>query len=365
MADVGYMVSGNVSRYGKKWQYRARDRYGRQKRKIGFDTKAEAREALENRLRELREGTPEQQESVTLAEWAKEWLRIVAETRKESTAGSYANIMRTHILPDLGHFLLSDITEKDLRELYRARVASNFRSKTIKNIHAVLTACLKEATRNGLLKANPASNVTPPKGRETKTRRVWSFEETERFLKTIKGQEDELFWALWVNSGLRKGEIRGLRWSEIDFERGVFRVNWQITTNPDTGRPILGTVKTAAGNRSVPIGRELLEMLQNRPVLGTYVFEGMTSYKIKTRLKELCETAGVQLLTPHEIRHTFGTRGAEAGIRPEVLSRIMGHSRIETTLNLYVHPKMDEAKAATDLLTARLYGVWSDSAQAD
>lgn len=369
-----YIVNGE---WTGRYQYRGRDLQGKQFRKVfplGY-TKAQAQEALDLKLVKLRERSHIPANKMTMNDWFDEWLMTVKETNRESSYDNACETVDNRLRPYIGHIKLQELTEDDIRDAYRALVELGRATNTIRGVHRRLRPCLRAAVAERKISYSPAENVRPPKGRPQKKMRVWTFEQLKTFDAFVATQRDAAMWAFWVTTGLRRGELCGLTWDKVDLDAGVVRIDHQRTVSPRTGKVLEGTVKTTNGVREVPISPRVVESLRawrsSQSALrlaqgdkwkgGNFVF---TSYRntpyypgsFGQRLTSLAKRAGVPNLSPHELRHTYGTRAAENGMQDTVLQRIMGHSRIEVTKNLYIHPNLEQAKEANDSLAERMFG---------
>lgn len=368
------MASGKVTRYEDGWQYRGRDTARKQFRKVGFRTKKDAQEALDKLLVDMRDHGFTPDRKLTTGEWLDAWLAIVKESARETTYTGYVETVDNRLKPYLGSIPLAKLSEDDIRAAYRKLVNAGKATTTIRGAHSRLKRALTVAVNEKKITRNPAKNVVPPAGKPQRKTKVWSFDELQTFMSYMETQRDAAMWAVWCTTGLRRGEVCGLRWPKVDLTRGEAVIDWQRTLTSE-GKIAEGPVKTDAGERTVPLDPRVVSSLriwrasQAEVRLtqgsewrgGDYVFttrrhDPYFPGSFGDRLTNLCERAGVPRLTPHELRHTFGTRAAEAGMQIELLSKMLGHSKIEVTMNIYVHPSTEETRAGALKVTDVMFG---------
>lgn len=368
------MASGKVTKYGDGWQYRGRDLDRRQFRKTGFRTKAAAQEALDTLLNDMRQNGFMIDEKITTGEWLDRWLEIVKEENRETTYAGYKETVDLRLRPYLGTVPLAKLSEDHIRKAYRELVQLGRSTSTIRGAHTRLKRALQVAVTEHKIARNPALNVTPPHGKPPRKIKVWTFDQLQTFAEYVSTERDVALWILLMSTGLRRGEACGLKWPKVDLDLAEVTIDWQRTLTT-SGETVEGPVKTDAGERVVPLSPQVLSVfrlwkaqqaqirLAQGPKWagGNYVFTTLrgTAYfpgSLNLRLENLCERAGVPRLSPHELRHTFGTRAIEAGMEVKLLSKMLGHSKIEITYNLYVHPSSEETRAGAAKVTDRMFG---------
>lgn len=167
-------------------------------------------------------------------------------------------------------------------------------------------------------------------------------------------------FAFLLQTGLRTGEMIGLKWSDIDFENGVITIERSMEYRHSTGEWRIGPPKSKSGYREIPMTQECREILKRQkmkmkdlkvinPKFREFVFlcrkgEPTKNSAYDTTLFKLAEKAGMESLSMHSLRHTYATRCIEAGMRPKTLQTLLGHSKISITMDLYVHVTDDEKK---------------------
>ncbi len=183
-------------------------------------------------------------------------------------------------------------------------------------------------------------------------------EEQRHFLETVKKSSNYNQWALILQTGLRTGEMIGLRWSDIDFRNRILHVRRTMEYRHEFGEWRIGELKTKTGTRDIPLTQEALRILKNqkKKISGMKVVSVDFSDQVflckdgtptknsayDTKLYYYCDKMGMKRFSMHTLRHTFATRCIESGMRPKTLQMILGHANIGITMNLYVHVTDEE-----------------------
>lgn len=346
---------------------------------------------MERRLSDIRyeieHGMYAKEERISVDAWYKIWLReYKATTVKKGTIESYECMYNYYVKPIFGKKLIKDVRGEHLQKLYNDLSRNGYSKSTISLIHVLLNSMFKQALKNELIKKNPVQLTTLPRGEKKKERRVLSRYEQELLLKEVKGHELESVIHIALATGMRIGEITGLEWQDIDFEKKEIFVRGTLKMTRK-GEFFKDTPKTLSSKRSVPllskaelilkrwriVQKELrlslgeewkplpsLEQLvftrnDGSPISGQYVrqqinhivdrinekyFNAEDSFCSRTNATSISKIEKLEKFegfTPHALRHTFATRALESGIQPKIVQEILGHSSITMTLDLYTH----------------------------
>ena len=322
----------------------------------------EAQAAWARRKREIDAGQATEPARMTLGELADRWLRdvVAIRTQEAATLDSYDQQVRVHIKPDIGHLRIGKIRPQHLQSYY-ARLLTEGRKdgkpgglapRTIRYIHSLLRDILGQAVRWGMIPVNPADLVDPPADRQ-KEARFWTPEQASRFLAALEGHRLAALWLLAILTGLREGELIGLRWSDVDLETGTLSVAQALKRVAKK----FGAPKSANSRRTMALAHDAIEALrahrlqqaQARLKLGPewedhgLVFttrQGrplMESNLLKMQHR-LCDQAGVPYIPIHGMRHTHGTALVAAGVDPKTVQARLGHQSASFTMQTYVHP---------------------------
>ena len=337
-----------------------------------FGTMDEAEDHLRAVARAKRDGRYVSTSTLTVQQLIDDHLQRNKTGWKGATYATYRQRAYTHIIPALGNLKVVELTPARLQSWVDGLVRSGkVAPKTVEESKRVISAALNAAVRLDIIRSNPASAVRIP-AQKSKAHVTWTAEEVATVLDAVL---DEPMWravySVVLMTGMRPGELRSLRWSDIDVTRRSIHIQRSITRT-DGFTEIVGTTTKTGKDRSVSIPDDTVDALKawrieqaKRQLAaphwddGKYVFTGMegqplpgTSWtKFHHRLIAL---TGVTPITLHEMRHSNATVELEAGTHPKIVSDRLGHSRIETTLNLYSHVSPDLHRSATDALAERI-----------
>jgi integrase len=352
--------------------------------KGGFRVKTDAEAALADALAEYGRGVVpvERSRKVTLrAYFIDEHLPRVQRARKATTSKSYHDLMALHVLPHLGDAKLTDLTPGSIERAYAIERESGRKTKnggklseaTMRRIHVVLKATLSAAVRDGLLLRNPADSINTPVAAHREMRTL-SPEQARAFVTAcLAGVADPRtaarwrYWALFIlalNTGLRRGELCGLLWDDIDLDRGAVMVRRSRTT---VGYEVRESTPKSGRARNVALDPETVavlrrwrkQQLEERLQWGDawsdtgFVFtreDGTPVHpmSVSQSFEWAAKRAGIPAIRFHDLRHTSATLALVAGIHPKVVQERLGHANISITLDTYSHvtPNMQQDAAA-------------------
>lgn len=342
----------------------------RQRRGGGFATKAEATAAMNDLQSRLAGGTFVEPSRQTVAAYLEEWLAGVKGEVRGGTWRSYSDIIAKYIDPRIGDLPLQALTRNRIRALYqdlalsgRVRGGGALAPKTVHNVHLTLRKALGDAVEDRLLMTNPADAAHRlPTSRPEMI--VWSSEQLARFLAAVREDPRFALWRLASTTGLRRGEVLGLRWRDVDLEAGRLRVTQQRVRGADGLG--YGAPKTAKGRRSVALDPSTIaalrshraRQLEDRLAFGPGYQDADLVFAradgspedpdgISGAFDRLGRLAVLPRIRFHDLRHTHATLALSAGIHPKVVQERLGHSSITVTLDTYSHaiPAMQEDAA--------------------
>ena len=346
----------------------------RQRSKGGYRTKRACQDGLTEALARLREGTFVQPSPRMLRAFlVDEWLPAVRPPRvRPSTWASYRMAVERHLVPGLGGVVLQGLTPAHLTAFYRALLdggrqdgRGGLAPKTVRNVHGVLHAALRDAVRWGYLARNVADTADLPKGM-TPEMRVWSPEQLRAFLAHVRTDELYAAWVLFATTGMRRGEVAGLRWTDVDLDAGRASprrprvvVNYEVHVSEP---------KTAKGRRSLALDPATVAALrehrarqaEQRLAVGPrwqdsgLVFTWPDGRPVHPQrfskwFEQHARAAGLPRIRLHDVRHSYATAALAAGIPAKVVSERLGHATIAITMDTYSHvlPGLDELAAGT------------------
>lgn len=311
---------------------------------------------------------------MTVEKWMRSWLETdLLGGIKPSSYLTYLNQMNRHILPCLGRMQMASITPEMVHSFLECLQAKGLGENTVRGIYRLLSAAMKAALDDGIIAKNPCRKICVKRG-ERVQQRVFSREEQKKVEKTLSQGED-LTALFAMYTGLRLGEICGLRWSDINWENGTATVcrTVQRLKRMDTDKCLkcggaktylmIGSPKSPSSCRTIPIPTFLLKRLeiqkkQRSAVQLTtgYIFgTGMRAADPRTIQRRF---AGVvrRLEIPdahfHTLRHSYATRLLEMGVDVKTVSQLLGHSSAKTTLDCYAHSLLDQQRSAVAKLSA-------------
>lgn len=367
-----YTKNGKTAYYVSYWY---KDRDGSKNRTVerGFKTKKEAEAFAREKDDAFYKGIVRHDPNKTVAQLLEEWNREYVEKRlalgklKKNTLDGY-QVNIEHIKTGLGNIKLAELTPEKIEDFYiEKRVKGNRRtngslaSRSILYIHRNLYAALKYAVKKKYLTWNPAEDAEMV-NIENKPSRICTAEELKILLNDTASTELEIPVMLALSLGLRRGEILGLRWKDIDFANNKAHISHQLAMTPDG--IALTSVKSFAGDRHVPIVPEVSKALMAHrckqealkksfgpkyhdhglicchedgdPILPDYFSQGY---------RRFTERKGFPDLRFHDLRHTFASLALSAGVPMAVVSSLLGHSSISVTVDIYGHI-IDNAKSS-------------------
>jgi integrase len=337
----------------------------RDQKRQTFATKAAAvawREEIRSRRRRGEVVQPSQR---SLASWFAEWLSVRALRVRPSSTQAYQDAFN-RIDPLIGTTPLARLTPSQVERAY-AELAARYRPATIRAVHRLLRMLTADAIRDGLLARDPTASVTLPDAEDAaRPARSWTMEEAQRFTASLGDDPVDLLWRFLLESWLRSGEARALRWSDLDLDARLIHVRRTVTLAED-GTRTTGPPKSRTSQRTVSMSADLVARLrtyrESQPramtrdplVFGRDGGQVWHPARLGVLLREACEAAKVPVLSLHGLRHTGGSLAHARGVPMAVISERLGHSNLTTTMGIYLHSDRDQldsvAETLADLLT--------------
>jgi integrase len=347
----------------------------RARKTVYGNTWEECDEKRQEHVRRARQGVPTPTRSAKLSEWLPYWLAHYVEPRRKlSTYDKYETHVRLYLIPLLGTKRLETLSVADVRR-FTTRMQSAYTAATAKEAHRVLRTALTAAVREELITRNVASLVEPPR---VKQREIspWSLEETLTFLEAARRDPLYAAFVLAIAMGLRRGELVGLRWSDVDLDNRVLHVRQQVQRRRGT---LYDDAPKSRRKRVVPMPALCIaplrwHRLRQREAFartGTewsekgYVFATRNGRPVEPRnvyrsFTRVAADAGLRVVRLHDARHGCATLLTAAGVAPRVIMEILGHSQISITMDVYTHVVHDTQREAIShmdrLLKRRLPG---------
>lgn len=291
-----------------------------------------------------------------MKEWSARWLRM--QRIKPRTRDSYESLIRLYILPALGTVELTELSADTIQAAIAAPLNAGH-GRTAEQVYALLMQLCRAAVRAGHIPASPTDTVLRPYHVPTPTA-WWSPEDAARFLRLRQLALDPhiVVWVIALCCGLRRGELCGLRWDDIDLQQCIITVARQRITLAD-GRTVAAPPKSKSSARTLAIPADLSAWLaDHRPATGGYVAiscntgRPITPSGLDQAWSRAVRAAGMPPITLHGCRHTCGAAAVRAGVAMRVLQDIMGHSSDAITSQIYAHVDTRAQRAALDSITA-------------
>jgi len=366
---------GGITRHKKSGLYMARYTVqtptGPKRKTVYAKTRREVDEKLTRAKADRDKGLLFDADSLKVGRYLERWLAdSVRDTVKATTYESYERLMRLHLVPALGRVKLKNLTPTHVRGLYREKLDSGLSPSSVQRVHALLHKALKQAVNDGLVPRNVTEAVKAPK-QSRKEIPALTREQARVFLEAAKGDRLETLYVLAIHTGLRQGELLGLKWDDVTLDRGTLQVRRILSAVK--GGPIFTTPKNNQG-RSVRLTVQAVQALRDHRkrqvedrlrraglwqdhglVFTTLVGTPLNRHNVFSRsFKPLLRRTSLPDIPFHALRHSFATLMLAGGEHPKVVQEMMGHSGIRVTMDFYSHVLPDMQKGAVDRLGAML-----------
>lgn len=340
-------------------------------RRVSATTRKECETKLRAAIQAAESGKPITEDRLTVREYLDRWLAAIGPTVRPATYRRYADMVRLHVLPEIGGMRLSKLTPLDVQRLYANRRAAGLGATTVHHLHAIIHRALKQAMRWGLVERNVSEMIDAPR-RTLPDVTTWNAKQTAAFLAAGDSSNLAALWRLALLTGMRRGELLGLMWDDLDLERGTLSVRRTLSRGKG-GTWELGQPKTASGRRSIALppscvaalrkqrAAQNAERLRLGPVWEDhgFVFTNETGGPLHVnslvgRFRKLTMVAGVPSIRFHDLRHTSATLLLAEGVHPKIVQERLGHADISMTLNRYSHVTPGMQRQAADTIDAAI-----------
>jgi integrase len=328
-------------------------------------TREQARDRLVAEQSKAIRGIPVAAESWQLGAYLDYWLEnVIKPSRRPATYALYETIIRIYLKPGLGHHRLRRLSVPIVQAFLNAKLAEGLSVRNVHVMRQVLSAALARAMREEVISRNVARMAELPAWEPGEVR-PWSSDEAMAFLRAAEGDLLHPAFVLLILYGMRRGEVLGLRWQDIDLESGKLYIRQQLQRIG--GQLRLGPVKTRAGNRDLPVpdlARAALLIRRQQQTIDKaafgrawtdtgLVFTTRSGLPVEPRnlvrsFRRICDHNKIRVIKVHHLRHTTASLLKQLRVSPRDAQVILGHAHISTTMQVYTH--VDE-EAREDALT--------------
>ncbi len=299
------------------------------------------------------------------------WISIKEKTVRPNTVRNYRERYQRNIRKVIGKLLLVDVKPVHCQKIFSDMADEGYRTTTMYQTRIALFNMLEFAKENDIIINNPCKkSVRSDMGKPSDEKKALEIADQKKFLEFATGRSYENQYRFILQTGLRTGELVGLKWSDIDFDKKTLTVNRSMEYRHSTKEWRVGEPKSKSGYRTIPLTDEAIRILKDQKNKNSrihviplewveYVFLCRMGTPIKnstydTGLYKICEKASIKPFAMHVLRHTFATRCIEGGMKPKTLQKILGHSNIGITMNLYVTTTEDEKQREIELVSDAL-----------
>lgn len=343
------------------------DANGKQVRKSLYGkTKKEAFEKMTDLQNNLQKGIITNPTEMTVSEWLDVYMRTYKKPHvRPATYNNYSVKVNNHINPAIGHYKIKSLRQDIVQRFVNSLSEKGLAPSTVTDVFKLLHNALETAIDDGLIARNVANRVKLPKTSKPKIN-VLTPEQEKAFIEQANKTYMGIMYVFDLRTGMRLGELLGLKWSDIDFENNELHVNRTLykAKDPDESSSRwyidFGDPKTEAGKRTIPLydsGIEILATIfeqqeenkqkagaayiDNDLVFCTHLGKPLDPNNMRRTFYSICDKIGLKGLHPHCLRHTYATRGAERNVDMRALQAVLGHANIRETIDTYTHASND------------------------
>jgi integrase len=324
---------------------------GGKRKYIYGKTRQEVQEKLKKALRDQQQGRLIASPQQTLEQYLPQWLEAHRASIRIRTYERYEQYVRIHLIPSLGKIKLQKLTALHIQNLY-TELGRRLSSSTLNALHAMLHKALEDALKWELVARNVSDAVTVPRRAHYETKPL-SIEQAKSLLETARGDSLEALWVLALTTGMRRGEVLALKWQDLNFEQSMLQVR-RIFTRERGNRYIEAEPKTEKSRRSIMLTSITVDALKQHRVrqLETRLQAGeawqdadlvfctqfgtpLNHNWVLRQFKKLLAKAGLPDMRFHDLRHSVATILLGMGVHPKIVQELLGHNRIQETVDRY------------------------------
>ena len=346
------------------------DRFGKRKSKRSKKLQ-EVRQWLADATYINEHSDIEQATNMMVDAWFEYWIDVKKKTVRPNTVRNYTERYNKNIQKIIGRKILTEVKPIHCQKIFTDMAEEGYKTSTIYQTRIALFNMLEFAKENEVILSNPCKkSVKSDMGKPSQKKEALTIDIQKKFIEYAKGQSYENQFRFILQTGLRTGELVGLKWEDIDFSKKAIRIQRSMEYRYSVGEWRIGEPKSKAGYRTIPLTDETIRILteqkeKNKNIKKIqeewyeFIFlsrkgEPVKNSEYDTALFKICDKAKINRFSMHVLRHTFATRCIEGGMMPKTLQKILGHSNIGITMNLYVHITEDEKQKEIDKVSCVL-----------
>lgn len=313
----------------------------------------------------------EQATNMMVDAWFEYWIDVKKKTVRPNTVRNYTERYNKNIQKIIGRKILTEVKPIHCQKIFTDMAEEGYKTSTIYQTRIALFNMLEFAKENEVILSNPCKkSVKSDMGKPSQKKEALTIDVQKKFIEYAKGQSYENQFRFILQTGLRTGELVGLKWEDIDFSKKAIRIQRSMEYRYSVGEWRIGEPKSKVGYRTIPLTDEAIRILteqkeKNKNIKkiqeewSEFIFLSRKGEPVKnsaydTALFKICDKAKINRFSMHVLRHTFATRCIEGGMMPKTLQKILGHSNIGITMNLYVHITEDEKQKEIDKVSCVL-----------
>ena len=320
-------------------------------------SQAEVRKKLTEVTSKIDGGTFAAPSKTTVAEWLEEWQEKYLRSVKESTRQRYEIDVRIHLVPAIGGVRLCKLSGDMITEMYSAEQNKGLSVKSIKNLHGTLHKALEQAAKKKLITGNPCEDAIIPESDEAvKEMHPLRDEQVKQFRQMAAGNFFEFLFDVALFTGMRQGEIIGLTWDCVDFERGDIHLYRQLKRIPKSGGQFRFTTLKNKQDRRIKPPQHVMEVLRKVKrqqaewrlrcgecwhdtglVFTNEIGEHVNDRTLYNNFKKIVDEMHLPEVLFHDLRHTYATLALQNGVDPKTVSATLGHATVAFTMDKYGH----------------------------
>ena len=330
-------------------------------------TQAEVKEKLKKAIEENVGIDYGRAKNYTVGSWLEVWMENYAKVKlRPSTFKTSQGFLKNHIKPQIGSIPLADLTSLDLQRFYKhlldggrvdrieaKKKPKGLAPKTVRNIHQMICSAYNLAMEQRLVTKNPTQGCALPKV-EHKEMKTLTADQLSAFFREARDSGVYELYYLDLATGLRRGELLGLKWTDVDLDRGILKIQRAISRQ--NGKVVEAPLKTKNAYRTLPLSADAISVLKMQKCKvnsSEWVFPSptggpMSPDSVLHMLQRVLKRAALPRIRFHDLRHTFATLALENGMDVKTLSAMLGHVSAATTLDIYTHITDDMQRAAAE-----------------